>query len=127
MAEEVKVENKKPHNKYLEAELIIGGLFFLTIDGVCALIDVTGVGLAIAPVIQAAGTGAMTFWGYMKRDSAALKTSHQITKYALNLLPLLPTLFTSFVIQTYIHNHPKLNKMSSSLQYGITGKNIISK
>lgn len=94
-------------NKYNEVELIMGGLFYLGVDGICALLDFTGIGAVITPVIQSFGTFSQTLWAMGKGDKQALKLGRQISKYAANLLPWLPTLTAVFFIETYIHNHPK--------------------
>ncbi|MBI5732905.1 hypothetical protein HY967_03030 [Candidatus Jorgensenbacteria bacterium] len=94
-------------NRYNETELIAGSIIMLGIDGVCFIIDWTGVGLAIAPIIQAGGTGALTMWAWRKGDTQALKMGRQVAKYASNALPLLPTLTLMFLIEAYMHNHPE--------------------
>ncbi|MEK7629967.1 MAG: hypothetical protein AAB432_01105 [Patescibacteria group bacterium] len=113
MAEEI--------NKYKEAELIIGSFAFLFIDGVCFLIDWTGIGLAISPVIQGFGTAAQTFWAWKKGDKTALKFSRQAIKYALNILPLLPTLTIVFLVQAFVHNNPKIAEAGGKLAGSAAG------
>ncbi|MFH1192965.1 MAG: hypothetical protein V1656_01450 [Candidatus Jorgensenbacteria bacterium] len=100
------MENEKELNKFNEVELLLGGLFTLGVDGVCFLIDWTGVGLAIAPIIQGFATFSMWLWARSKGDPGALKTGRQVAKYAANALPLLPTTFIAFAVETYLHNHP---------------------
>ncbi len=95
------------HKKFNEAEMLVGGFFTLGVDGVCTLIDLTGVGLAISPIIQGFTTFTMWWWFKSKGDPNASKIGRQITKYLANLLPLIPTTFTAFAIEVYIHNHPE--------------------
>jgi len=90
--------------KYGIVEMIIGGLGFLFIDIICIVIDLTGVGLAIAPIIQSFGTFTMNWWAWKKDDKDALKLGKQIAKYAANLLPIIPTLTIVFLATALIHN-----------------------
>lgn len=95
------------HKKFNEAEMLLGGFFTLGVDSVCFLIDWTGVGLAIAPIIQSFTTFTMWWWFKTKGDPNTLKTGRQVAKYAANFLPLIPTTFTAFAVEVYIHNHPE--------------------
>jgi hypothetical protein len=95
------------HKKYNEAELIVGGLIFFALDGICFALDWTGAGAFITPIIQSAGTFAMNVVALLKGDKNALKLGRQLVKYAINFLPFLPTLTTVFFIEAYIHNHPE--------------------
>lgn len=102
------------HKKFEASEIVIGTLFFLGIDGVCILIDVTGIGLIIAPVLQGFATFAITMWFKSKGDPNATKLGKTILKYALNLLPVTPVIITAFtvtipfIVEVIIHNNPKL-------------------
>jgi len=92
--------------KFTEAEIVLGSFFLLALDGLSALLDLTGIGLIIAPVVQAAGSAATTWWLHLKGDAGAANLGRQLTKYIANFLPLLPTLFIVFLIEVYVHNHP---------------------
>jgi hypothetical protein len=108
--ESEKIEGKietEEINRFNEAEILVGGFFLLGIDLICILIDITGVGMAVAPFLQAPGTFFSSMWLKSKGDSGNMKLGRQITKYASNALPVVPTLFLSFLIETYIHNHPE--------------------
>jgi hypothetical protein len=102
------------HEKFTEAEMLVGGLFTLGVDGICILIDLTGVGLAISPVLQGFVTFLMWWWLKSKGDPNAAKLGRQIAKYAANFLPVLPTTFITLGIEVYIHNHPE--------KYGVIAK-----
>lgn len=93
--------------KFTEAEILLGGLFTLGVDGVCMLIDFTGIGLIVAPIIQGFTTFLIWMWFKSKGDPAAAKLGRQAAKYAANFLPVLPTTFLAFSIEVFIHNHPK--------------------
>ncbi|PIP30154.1 hypothetical protein COX26_00210 [Candidatus Jorgensenbacteria bacterium CG23_combo_of_CG06-09_8_20_14_all_54_14] len=95
------------HNKFMEVEMLLGGLFTLGVDGICFLIDWTGVCLAIAPIIQGFTTFVMWMWFKSKGDPGALSVGRQVAKYASNMLPLLPTTLIAFAVEVYLHNHPE--------------------
>jgi len=95
------------HNKYKEVELILGNFVTISIDAICFILDWTGVGDIITPFIQGAGTACLSWWAWRKGDKASLKLGRQVTKYAVNALPWLPTLTAMFNIEAYIHNHPE--------------------
>lgn len=95
------------NNKFTESEMIIGGLFALGVDGICALIDLTGIGLAIAPVIQGFSVFAISQW-VENKGGARAGLGKQLSKYAAQFLPVLPTVLAVFVIDVAIHNNPAL-------------------
>lgn len=99
-------------NKFTEAEMLLGIFFFGGIDGLAILIDLTGVGLAIAPVLQSFGTLTATLWLWSKGDKNTVKFGRQVAKYAANALPLAPTLTIAFIIEAQMHNHPKLKAVA---------------
>ncbi len=89
-------------------EIVLFGLILFIVDVFCTLLDFTGIGAAVTPFIQAGFTAMMTAWFYWsKKDKAVTKLGRQIIKYASNLLPWVPTLFVVFVVEAYMHNHPK--------------------
>jgi len=93
--------------KFSEAEMLLGGFFTLFIDVVSALIDATGIGLAIAPFLQSLVTFVMWVWFKSKGDKTSGDAGKQVAKYAANILPIVPTTFIVFVVSVYLHNHPK--------------------
>ncbi|MFA5776806.1 MAG: hypothetical protein WC988_04625 [Patescibacteria group bacterium] len=94
--------------KFSEAEIILGGLFTLTIDGISAILDAFAVGLVISPVIQSGVTFSMWMWFKSKGDKTSGDIGKQVAKYAANALPIIPTTFVVFVVSAYVHNHPKI-------------------
>ena len=70
------------HKKFGAGEIIIGTFFALGVDGISILIDITGVGVIIAPVIQGFATFAITMWFRSKGDPNATKLGKQILKYS---------------------------------------------
>ena len=95
------------HNKFGIVETVFGLLVFFPLDLVCILIDLTGVGLAIAPCIQGLATFVMRWWFKSHGDQNALAfNGKQVARYLSNLLPLLPTLTTIFLLDVYTHNNP---------------------
>lgn len=101
-------ESNLPENPVSEAEMILWSFFLLGLDGICIVIDLTGVGLAIAPFLQGFGTFLNGMWFQKaKGDEGAVKFQRQLIKYVSNFFPFLPTLFIAFAVETYIHNHPK--------------------
>lgn len=101
-------EQDQELNKFSEVEILIGSCFAITIDSICFLIDWTGVGLAIAPFLQSGAMFILTMWSWSKGDTASLRMGRQIVKHASNWLPLIPTVLTVFLIEVYLHNHPKV-------------------
>ncbi|MFH1161700.1 MAG: hypothetical protein V1696_00245 [Candidatus Jorgensenbacteria bacterium] len=102
------------HNKFTEVEILLGGFFTLAVDGVCILIDITGIGaVLIAPIVQGFTTFVLWLWFKSKGDPGAMKMGRQIVKYAANFLPITPVLITAlttsipFFIEVFIHNHPE--------------------
>lgn len=108
-------EALKMGGEYTTVELILGIMFFGTIDLIALIIDLTGVGMAIAPFIQAGGNGVMYYWSWTKGDAAALRLGRMLTKLSVNIIPFLPTLTTVFIIETWLHNHPKATAVASKV------------
>jgi hypothetical protein len=120
MAEEEKNKVSKQEeevNQVTESETIVWLLFLLGVDGVCIILDLTGVGIAVAPFVQGAGTFCSTLWfDKAKGDKGATKLQRQLIKYISNVAPLLPTLSIVFLIERYMHNHPeKFEKLNEAL------------
>ncbi|MDO8470194.1 MAG: hypothetical protein Q7S84_04260 [bacterium] len=96
------------HKKFTEAEMLVGVLLLtLPVDALSFLIDWTGIGLAIAPIIQSAAMFGIWLWLRSKGDTASVKLGKQLLRYLSNLLPLLPTVTIVFLIEVYLHNHPE--------------------
>lgn len=111
MDEDKKGELKKFHG----SELVLGGLLFLSLDAGAALIDFTGVGLALSPVLQGTATTASAFWFKSKGSKKATGIGRMLSKYLANFLPVLPTLTVTFFIEAYLHNHPEKLKVAGKL------------
>jgi len=94
------------------AESIVGTLFLFTTDVLCALLDLTIIGAFITPLIQTPASVFTTFWIKSKGNKDAMKIGRQMTKYAANLLPWIPTLTIFFIAEVAIHN--KLAKKRQS-------------
>mgnify|MGYP001558381710 FL=1 len=109
------MEKKEEQKKFSASELLLGSLFFLFLDAVAAIIDFTGFGLAIAPVIQGTATTASAYWFKSKGSKKATGIGRMLTKYLANFLPLLPTLTVIFLIESYLHNHPEKIKIAGNL------------
>lgn len=108
-------------NKYNEAEIIIGTLFLLGVDGLCFILDLTVVGTFISRVVKWASQAGMLWLANSKGDKNALKMGRVLAKFALNAVPFLPTLTTIFLIETYLHNHPKIAEVAAG-KIGPTAK-----
>mgnify|MGYP001600628002 CR=1 FL=1 len=112
---------------FLWSEMLLGTLFTLGVDIIAALIDLTGIGVAIAPVIQSFATFSLTMWFRSKGDPNATKLGKQLVRYALNLLPVSPLIITTFtttipfLIMVYIHNHPERFAAIEKLAGGAKG------
>lgn len=120
-SEEEEGGNPSEENRVLESEMILWSFFLLGLDGICILIDLTGIGLAIAPFLQGFGTFSNGMWfSKAKGDKGAMSLQRQLIKYVSNFSPFLPTLFIAFAVETYMHNHPnklveKAKKMANAI------------
>jgi hypothetical protein len=97
------------HTEFRVSELLVG-FFFLTlpVDALCIVIDLTGVGLAVAPFLQGFALFCVRWWFKMKGDPNALQLNvKQVVRYLSNVLPLVPTVTIVFLIDAYVHNHPE--------------------
>lgn len=106
------MDEKGEINKFSEAEIILGSFYTLGIDLPCLLIDLTGVGLAIAPIIQGGVSFSMWAWFSSKGDTNYGKFGRQVVKLVANVLPLAPTTFIVFLIEVFIHNHPRAAQLT---------------
>lgn len=97
------MENKK----FSTIEIILGCCFTLFTDTICLLIDLTGVGLVISPIIQGSTTLATSWWLKSKGNQHAFKLNRQLAKQIANFLPVLPTNTTVFAVEIWLHNNLK--------------------
>jgi len=104
-------------NDVSQAETIVWLAFLIGFDGICVILDLTGVGMGIAPFLQGVGTFSSGMWFQKaKGDKNAMKMQRQLIKYISNVAPFLPTLSIAFVIEAYMHNHPeKFEKLEKAL------------
>jgi len=104
------------HNKFTEAEMVVGGLGALFVDGVCAVIDffTVGIGATFTWVVQLAATGGIEWWVSQKGGDMSVFTAKRFGKYASNFLPIAPTVFVIFLRSVYLHNHPKIAGIAST-------------
>ncbi len=112
------------HKKFTEAEIIVGLLVItIPVDAASFLIDWTGVGLVLAPILQSAAMFATWLWLRSKGDTSSLKLGRQLGRYLSNALPLLPTVTAVFLIEVYLHNHPEtgIGKALQGAQAAHTG------
>lgn len=89
-------------------ELLIFSFLFLFVDLACALLDLTVVGAGATPVIQGFFLFAMDNFLMGRGSKSVTKLGRKIAKYALQLIPFLPTLMTTFLIEAFVHNNPKV-------------------
>ena len=116
MADEVK--------KFNEAEIVIGTLLFGSVDGVCILIDFTGAGLVISPILQSGAMLGASLWVWSKGNKGAFKIGKQLAKNASNFLPIIPTVATVFLLETYMHNNPKKLGVVGKVASAVSGKKV---
>jgi hypothetical protein len=105
-------ENKE---KFELAEIVLYSLGALFIDGLCLLLDLTLVGLLIAPIIQSLATFGFGFILRGKGDKEALSFKRQIGPQTLNFLPVLPTVFGSSIRRMIAHNNPKVGLIAGNI------------
>jgi len=101
------VENKK----FTAVEIVIGVSLALLIDVVALLLDLLIIGWVLATLLQAGASFATTLWLMMKGGKKATKLTRQLLKQFSNLLPWVPTVTFSFIIETILHNHEGLKKI----------------
>lgn len=94
------MENLK---KFGMAEIIIGTSFTLAVDGIAALLDMTGIGYLLATPLQAI-MSLITSWWLKTKGGRAFKMKKQFIKQISNVLPIVPTTTLSFIIEVKIHN-----------------------
>ena len=83
----------------------MGVFFFGAIDGIAILLDLTGVGMAIAPVLQSFAMGAMIFWFWTRGNKQAIQLGRVVAKFAATAIPIVPTNLIIFAVSSYYHNH----------------------
>jgi hypothetical protein len=96
-------------------EIIFYSLFALLIDGLCLLLDLTVIGLVIAPIIQGLATFGFALILRNKGDSQAISFKKQIGPQLWNLAPALPTVFASALRRMIQHNNPKAGALAGKL------------
>ncbi len=90
----------KPFNV---AELGIGTLLCLLVDGTSALLElIPAIGYLPAAALRAGANFGTTFWIIAKRGNARLE--RQLAKQAAGLIPFLPAVTAAFVTEAIIHN-----------------------
>lgn len=94
------------HNPFIGAEIILGGLVFLGVDVISLIIDLTGIGMAVAPVLQSGSVVALSLWSQTKGGKNTFSFSRQLVKHASGIIPLIPTTVFIFALDVYLHNHP---------------------
>lgn len=100
-------------NKFHESEIIIGVTGALCVDGVCALLDF------IDPVVTSPAVQSFATWGigrWRKAKGGTTTFSKEITKYAANLLPWIPTTFLTFVIGVTMHNREASKQVPDTIE-----------
>jgi len=94
-------------NKFSSVEIILGSALCLLVELANLFLDLIGIGFVIMPVIKAMIWFMLTIWFMAKGDKFIYKPARAITSYVSQALPLVPTLLMSFLINVYMHNHPK--------------------
>ncbi len=93
------------YKKFSASEIVIGVLFWLSVDGVAALLDMTGLGYLLATPLQSVSSFITSWWLSKKGgEKTPWGLKRQIMKQVSNFLPIIPTVTTSFIIEVVIHN-----------------------
>lgn len=87
-------------------EIILYSLLALFVDGICLLLDLTVVGLVIAPIIQGLASFGFSMILRSRGDGEALSFKKQIGPQMWNLAPALPTVFGTSLRRMIVHNKP---------------------
>lgn len=99
-------------------EIVVGICFTLFIDILALIIDLTGIGLIIAPFLQTAANFVTSWWLKIKGSPNALKIGRLFAKNIISIIPILPTNTTAFIIEVWLHNHlPK--KLQGKMAAGL--------
>ena len=108
-------------------ELLVFSFLFLFVDVICFLIDWTGVGMGITPAIQGFVLFFMDKFLMGKGSKSASKMGRKIAKYAIQLIPMLPTLVTTFIIEVAIHNNWKLVQVTRKKALSVSTPGMVAK
>jgi len=113
MKQPPKIEPEDNRDPFTLVEIVIGSCFTLFIDILAFLIDLTGIGLVIAPFLQTAANFFTSWWLKIKGDAGAFKIGRMIAKNAVSIMPVLPTNTAAFIIETWLHNHAPIEKLTA--------------
>jgi len=110
--------------KFGHGEILVFSLLYLFVDALCFLLDWTIVGAGFTPIIQGFVLFFMDKFLASKGSKNAAKLGRKVTKYLIQLLPLLPTLLTIFLVEATVHN--RLSGIENALPTK-GGSNILKK
>lgn len=102
-------ENKK----FSESEMLIGGLFFLGLDGLCFLLELTAVGALPAVFIQIFANVLMNELWFKNKGVDNGKFLKQFLKYLGSAAP--SGNFWVFLVSAVAHNHPRAIKIGAQV------------
>ena len=93
--------------KFSLVEIILGTLFSILIDILAAIADFFTIGI-LGFFIQALTWLVFTFWFTIKGVKATASLAKRfIIPIAVQIVPLIPTLAATFLVTTYLENHPE--------------------
>ena len=97
------------YKKIGEVEMIIGLVFLFGLYIMNDLLDGLVIGLFIVPVINLFCLG-INWWFFDSRgDKKAGDPQSIILQFITGAIPLVPAPIITFIVKTYIHNHPKVS------------------
>ncbi len=113
-------QNQETQKKIGLPEGIFVSLIVLTMDGVEALVDITGVGIILGEIINFVGGGAVEIYLFLR---GARGTSQLVTMGVGTVLDgvtssALPIKTITWLITWYLFNHPKIVKTAEKLTGG---------
>ncbi len=97
----------QPQRKFSTAEIILGSIVCIILDVIAAIGDVFSFSV-LGDLVQWASWLVFTFWFTIKGCSVTSGlTKRYLIPLAADLIPIFPTLIFSFLITTYMENHPE--------------------
>ena len=100
-------DQPRPTPKFTTTEIILGSIVCIVLDVIAAIGDIFSFSI-LGDIVQWASWLVFTFWFTIKGCSV---TSGLVKRYliplAVDLIPIFPTLIFSFLVTTYMENHPE--------------------
>jgi len=94
------------YKKFIASEIIVWGSFFFGIGVICFLISLTIIGSIFVVPLQGFATFASNQIFKAKGSNISGRLGRNFAKFFSNIVPF--SAFFNFLLEVFIHNHPKL-------------------